>query len=311
MTVKTTIIGLTLGLGAATLVACAGDAPTGLDFPLGSLSSSSSAGGGDGSGGAGGSVPMASAQQTYVDDVHEDLAAACGACHSAGVVGAPIFMADDAEASYTALVGYPGLIAPASSSNLVLKGEHSGPALDGAGVPAGLYDNVVAWLTEEAAERGLTDTTTSGGMQTGGFDQAMDDFADCMQLEAWTGLGMELVPLQNTNKGPCLGCHGNNGVGGLVLDDDTQLTFDATKSKHNLLKYVAPAYDESGGFIGLVPANRLNEKPGEPCLFDDPDDCHPDYVLDTAARDAIDAFVTYTLDALENGTCDEPYVSSP
>src|SRR5690606_3664030 len=103
-------------------------------------------------------------------------------------------------------------------------------------------------------------------------------------------------------------CHqAPNGVGGLVLDDDTTATFAATKKKHNLLKYVTGAYDDNGKFLQLVPAGRLIEKPGEPCLFENPDDCHPDYVLSTQAIDAINGFVIHTLDALENDSCDVPY----
>jgi hypothetical protein len=297
------VAGLVLGMAVAVVAACAGEAPSGLNIPPGNPTG----GGGSDTGGSGGGAPVGSAMELYLDTVHDDFVSVCGACHSEGVVGAPVFTNDAGQVSYNLLTGFPGILGPPTSSKIVIYGAHTGPALDDVGNPPLLYDHVVAWLAKEAEERGLIDDPQQPAGPT--FEEAMLAFADCMRLDVWEGVGMYMVPVQQTNgKGPCLGCHqAPNGVGGLVLDDDTLATFNATKKKHNLLKYVTGAYDDEGKFLQLIPAGRLLEKPGEPCVFPNPDACHPSYQLDTVAIDAIVGFVQHTLDALENDTCDVPY----
>jgi len=265
---------------------------------------------GQGAAGSGSASSDAQGPEVYATQVHDDLMAGCGSCHASGAVGAPVFMDEDASTSYAMLDAYPSaLIAHPANSLLMLKGEHTGPAIDGAGTPPGLAGAVESWLTLEAEERGLV--VDDGGMDpspTGPtFDEAMDAFAACMTLSDWEGAGLGLLPNQQTQGwGPCQGCH-NTGVGGLFLSANTQQTYDETKaSKFRLQKYVAPVFDENGGFLGLTIANRLKVKGTEPCPFQDPQDCHPKFLLDPAASQAIDNFVNQVVGRLENGQCTPP-----
>jgi len=289
--------------------ACAQTPPgdVNLTFPgTGSGGSGSSASTGGTTSTASGTGPAA--QELYNSTVHEDLLVACGACHAEGAVGAPVVMDEDADASYGLLDGYiQPLIALPENSLLLLKGKHAGPALD---ETPGLEEAVMVWLTKEAEERGLEPPDLPADPPAGGttFDTAMEAFMDCMRLDVWEGMGMGLVPLNQTQgDGPCVSCH-NTGAGGLTLDDNVELTFNATKaSKYKLQKYVAPLFDDDGNFEQLAMATRLREKGSELCPFENPDDCHPKYILEPANDEAIQGFVEHTFDAIAEGTCDEPY----
>lgn len=285
-------------------VACADTPPTNINLPTSYASGSGGGGGGSSSGGA---APEATAQQLYDDGVHDDLLLACGACHAQGAVGAPVFLNSDKATSYALLEAHGSpLIHIPDNSLLLQKGEHSGPALDGPGVASELQANVVDWLLEEAKERDLEpDPEEPPGLT---FDDAMEAFADCMRQDAWDGSGMDIVPLNQTQgMGPCLGCH-NTGVGGLFLDDNSQLSFAETqKNKYRLQKYVAPGYDADGNFEKLIVSTRLLEKGSETCPFEDPDDCHPKYSLEPQNWEAIQEFVAFTLEAVEGESCDAPY----
>lgn len=264
--------------------------------------------GGQGASGTG-APPSTQGAKVYAQDVHADLLAGCGTCHADGAVGAPVFMDADPNVSYVMMEGWPNaLIAHPANSLLVLKGEHAGPALDGPGTPGGLLGAVQSWLALEAEERGLV-VDDGGEPDPVGptFDEAMGAFADCMTLSDWEGAGLGLLPAQQTQGwGPCQGCH-NTGVGGLFLSASTQQTYDETKkSKFRLQKYVAPVFDENGGFEGLTIADRLQAKGTEQCPFQDPQDCHPKYLLDPAAAQAIDSFVNQVVGRLANGQCASP-----
>ena len=127
-------------LASAALIACTGDT---INLLPDDGDDDDTADGGDGSGagtGDGGSTstttPGAGAKDFYISSVHSSLAATCNECHATGDNGGPIFMAEAAEASYNALVGFsPSLIAIPENSNLILHGEHTGPALTAAQVP--------------------------------------------------------------------------------------------------------------------------------------------------------------------------------
>ncbi|MEQ9322681.1 MAG: hypothetical protein RIF41_26180, partial [Polyangiaceae bacterium] len=165
-----------------------------------------------------------------------------------------------------------------------------------------------SWLALEAEERGLV-VDDGGEPDPVGptFDEAMGAFADCMTLSDWEGAGLSLLPAQQTQGwGPCQGCH-NTGVGGLYLSASTQQTYEETKkSKFRLQKYVAPVFDENGTFEGLTIADRLEVKGTEQCPFQDPQDCHPKYLLDPAASQAIVSFVNQVVGRLESGQCASP-----
>ncbi len=262
-------------------------------------------GGQGGAAGEGGMVAGDDAYAMYANSVHDNLVEQCGFCHNEGKVGAPEFLsADGAEVAYSRLEAHDGLIQLPASSTLLLKGEHAGPAMS-----SELHTVVTSWLTHEAEERGLVATTTTGGEPPKAtLDDALAEFAACMRLDVWNGVGMGLIPQNQTQgEGPCLGCH-NQGVGGLFLDINAELNFNQTKdNKYHLLKYVAAVYKQtSGDFDHLSVSSRLWDKGAEPSLATP---SHPKFSLLAANQKAVEDFVNYTLMAIENGTCDQPYMS--
>lgn len=78
----------------------------------------------DDSGGA-----SSGAQQIFNDKVYPSLSSTCQECHATGKSGAPVFFGNNADVTYQAISGFPGLIAPPSLSPIIQKGPHSGPAL--------------------------------------------------------------------------------------------------------------------------------------------------------------------------------------
>ena len=83
--------------------------------------------------------------------------------------------------------------------------------------------------------------------------------------------------------------------------------FEQTTKLPFLLKWVAPQIVD-GELVDLVPANRLIDKGGEPCSFDDePELCHPGYTVPPDVRDKVDAFVLESIERWKAGTCDAPY----
>ncbi|HSO31033.1 MAG TPA: hypothetical protein VLT33_00920, partial [Labilithrix sp.] len=69
------------------------------------------------------------AKKFFVDKVSASVDTTCKECHQTGKKGAPVFLGTSGSASYSAIEGFPGLIAAPSLSPIVQKGVHSGPAL--------------------------------------------------------------------------------------------------------------------------------------------------------------------------------------
>ena len=97
--------------------------------------------------------PAAIAEQLF-DALLPDLRSACGGCHSQGSL-APLWLA---APEYASVKAYEGIVtADPSTSKLLTKGRHSGPAL-----PSALRDRVEAWLTAEAKALAPAAVITTG-----------------------------------------------------------------------------------------------------------------------------------------------------
>ncbi|MBM4374704.1 MAG: hypothetical protein FJ095_06440 [Deltaproteobacteria bacterium] len=93
-------------------------------------------------------------------------------------------------ASYERLVAHPGVVALPADSALVLKGEHTGPALT-----ATQRTLVEAWLALEAKERGLDeppeDEPTVPAKTT---EETLAEFGACMRYEDFVAWEVVLLP---------------------------------------------------------------------------------------------------------------------
>ena len=191
------------------------------------------------------------------DPVTGKLRQACVLCHSVGESGAPIWLQDGPVAAYDQIDSYKSqygsqLIAIPENSELLLHGEHTGPAL------SKTQELLIRdWLELEVAERGLAPAGTgvggSGSTGTGPgptktVAQALEEWGDCMSLEDWTLTGMDQLNNQQTvGSGPCNGCH-STGQAGSFLSDNTGDTFEANRKKPYMLKMGIGAVGSNGGF---------------------------------------------------------------
>lgn len=250
-----TLLVAALAMSASTPLGCAAAPPS--DGPLLPLSNLTPAG------------------TFFVTKVYPELQLTCAFCHAApqNPVGAPQFMTFTATASYELVVAHPGVVTLPGDSVLVLKGEHTGPALT-----ATQRTLVEAWLALEAKERGLDeppeDEPTVPAKTT---EETLAEFGACMRYEDFVASKVELLAYQQTTGwGPCRGCH-NSGWGGAFIDDDEKLMFEQTRKLPFLLKYVAWTTTDKGTLKDLVQSDRLRDKGVEPCTYTGADEllCHP------------------------------------
>lgn len=259
-------------------------------------------GGSPSDGGSTGNVtPQGGAHDKFVNEVYPAIQTDCGSCHDNGANGAPIFMVPaNAEASYTSIIGFsPTLIAIPENSNLVLHGEHTGPAL----TPA--QDSLVrAWLQLEADERGLVGGVDEPEPTGPTLQEALEGFSDCMSYDDWMLTGMNTIAASQTTAGDCNGCH-NLGDGGFAANKiNDQAMFDMTRNFPFIKKLVSGTVDETGAFAGLVPALRIMNKGIEAQSCNpDLDNCHPTYSLPPQKAQAVDDFVSLTMEHYEAGGC--------
>jgi len=243
------------------------------------------------------------AKQMFINEVFPAISTDCGSCHMTGESGSPIFLGAGAEASYNAITGYsPTLIAVPDNSNLIQHGVHTGPALTT--TQRGI---VSAWLEAEAEERGLVGGGEGGGAPTGKtLTQALDEFANCMDLLEWEENMSNLPRADTANAGECSGCH-TSGDGGAFLSLNVQETFEMNQEFPYIKRLVTGTVDQNGAFAGLLPANRFVNK-GLEAQSCDPQtqNCHPTYNLPPGIKTGIETVVNNTLDRMANGDCGTP-----
>jgi hypothetical protein len=260
--------------------------------------------GGEGAGSAGTTTGATvggggEAKAMFVSNVFPAISAECGSCHTTGESGAPVFLAATGEASYTAITSYtPTLIAVPENSNLVLHGVHTGPALTGVQESA-----VSAWLQKEAEERGLVGGNPEDPPVGKTLDQALDEFANCMDLTEWSE-NLENLPRSDTaNAGECSGCH-TSGDGGAFLSLNVEETFEMNQNFPYIKRLVTGTVDENGAFNTLIPSNRFINK-GLEAQSCDPQtqNCHPTYNLPPGMKTAVETVVNNTLERWMNNEC--------
>jgi hypothetical protein len=235
------------------------------------------------------------AQQMFVNDVYPALQPSCASCHATGAGAAPIFLGNDAATSYAAIEA-SGLVADPATSQLVLHGKHTGPALT-----SSQQGTVVAWLSQEMLAR--TSGGGAGGLTSADLTAALASFGACMSYADWTQAGLDALGTMKTqNAGTCSGCH-NVGDGNFYANTDGARTFTASTKGPYVETYVMGSVDAKGGFAGLVAANVITDKAKSAAACTQGAGCHPQFTVDPALQAGIYTFVSTTLARFKINAC--------
>jgi hypothetical protein len=283
MSSKTTLLLASVSVAAALLSAAGCKKAT-----SGTSSGESASGDSDASPGA---------RDYFITKVYPSISRTCGNCHEGQSKGS-VFLTSTAEESYTKISTTIGLIAEPSKSPLV-QHQHTDTTIVLSPEQRTL---LTQWLNLEATARGL-----EGAVQKAPtLQQAYQDYANCMNYDIWTYYRMGDLPFTQTdNDGPCMGCH-TTGQGSAFLAADARLTFEKAKTFPFIQKFVVGKLDAQGNFDSLIPAGRFVEKANEPCP-DGSTTCHPSFGLPPNVANALDLFVTTTLQNIAAGTCNQPF----
>lgn len=265
--------------------------------------------------GASGGIPddgYYTAKELFDRDVYPIFSTRCTPCHSLGYNDAPMWMGVDASNSYARIEAYPKtLIAYPENSWFLLKGEHTGPALEP-------YEQVLIsdWLQAEVNERSLVGEEyygpeggggaggAGGGGMGGGpvtLSEALEQFGNCMTSEDWQATGMVNLPDQPTEFGACKSCH-FAGMGGNYLSGDATITFEKNQTFPFVLKIAVGTVDETGAFLDLVAARRHIDK-GIESQNCNQEPCHPKFMLTAEMVSAVDDFFMFTYQRWKQGAC--------
>jgi hypothetical protein len=254
------------------------------------------------SGGAGGD-----AKTFYLQKVDTPLSEGCKQCHGTGKSGAPVFFGVNGEASYTAMEGFPGLIAAPSFSPIIQKGVHSGPALTQT-----QNDLVTQWLKLEVTTRKLgADPGTPKNLRA-----AFKAFGACMDYARWKTLKLHTIAAAGTiDQGECRACH-NYGQASLWLaggtdnpndEDDNAVTFLKFREFPYVQRLVVGKVSAEGSFEGITSARRMIDKGTEAQQLQA--NSHPRFSLSSDLNTALTTYVLETISNMNTGRCQG--VSSP
>lgn len=268
-------------VAGALLLACGGgsDSETGTD-------TGTDTGGGGGEGG-GSSTDNLTADEYYREVVHPELGVSCVSCHSSGDPCTPQFMEESSKASLEALRSVPGLVTHPENSDLILHGAHTGPAL------TSVQEEIVTiWLNKERPEPPEGQSVF----------EAFADFGDCMDVDDYVSSELYKWAYQQTNAGPCGGCH-RTGEAGTWLSYNQEETFFKNAQLPWIKRMVRAEYDGNGNFIDLVASDRFVTK------VETANQCgnHPAANLDSEPerKQAVTTFVELTKARWEAGNCDD------
>jgi hypothetical protein len=253
-----------------------------------------SSSGGTSSGGGG------DAKKFFIDKVHASISESCSKCHQEAKSGAPVFLGSNAEASYTAIETFPGLLSAPNLSPLVQKGPHSGPALSSTQT-----DLITKWLTLEVTQRKLSaDPGTPKNLRA-----AFKAFGACMDYARWKELKLYTIAATNTegNQGQCRSCH-NYGQASMWLAGGTdQLerenieTFLKLGQFPYVQRLVVGRVNAEGLFEGIESSRRIVDKGTE--AQQQQANSHPRFSLPSDIANALNTFVLETISNVSANRC--------
>lgn len=247
---------------------------------------------------AGPGSTSSAAHQYFVTTAFPALSTSCGGCHTSGALGAPKFLAANAEDAYIALDNR-SLIQ--EGSLLLTKGQHasgSAPALSGEALTA-----TQAWLGMEAKER-------VGTAQPKNLLQIAADCGDQAKFPTQALTSLLTTKRNNENGDTCTGCQ-NTQCASCHLAGEASTMISDGRSTHNtsMLSF----YRGTEGitrFIGidgtrLVASNVFKVK-SDATVADQRSPAipkHPQFILDANRQAAIDAFAQDIVTKFAAGQC--------
>jgi hypothetical protein len=224
----------------------------------------------------------------------------CTSCHVTGVAGAPKYLGDSAEASYTSISKNTAVYASSAESSLLTKGAHQGsPALSDEAVAA-----AKKWLDAEfPPEAAPGEAAPEGGGSVVGFNSAIQEFIKCMAQDDWEQHMKNYPFLQTQTVGNCAGCH-HSGNAGTFLNADVNITFKAMKTVPYVYRLVQAVY-EGDSIVDLAPSNRLIDKGQITTDCFDPNNviCHDTYNVPKIQAQGLKNFQTLTAGKLDGLKC--------
>lgn len=241
----------------------------------------------------GGTTAGNDAQKFYFEKVNASIDTTCQECHKTGKNGAPVFLGVSAQASYTAIEGFPGLISPPSFSPLLQKGPHSGPALTQTQT-----DLVTQWLKLEVTQRKLNaDPGTPKNLRA-----AFKAFGQCMDYDRWIELKLNTIGATTTkdNQGTCISCH-NAGQASMFWGTDKDETFLKMREFPYVQRLIVGRVNKEGLFDGLEASRRITLKGTE--AQQPQSNTHPRFDLASDLAGNLDIYVLETLRNLTDNRC--------
>lgn len=198
--------------------------------------------------GCGSSGGDAGSKAFFTSKVYPAVEPTCAGCHATGKDGAPVWLADNPDGSYTAVQQMTGLVAPPSISPLIQHGAHVGPALTD--VQTSL---VSQWLVMEVGP----DTTQLAPTD---LRDSFARFGQCMDYGEWVSLGLDNIAQTGTSGAAhCTSCH-NEGLASVFLNDDPAATFTHLTKFPFVERLVTGTVNDQGQFAGIVDARRFIDK---------------------------------------------------
>ena len=239
------------------------------------------------------SASASGAKAMFTSKVFPSLQPTCKGCHQGGERGAPVFIAANGDTTYTAIEGFPGLIAVPSISPLIQKGPHSGP-----GLTTDQVDVVTQWLKLEATERKLSDDPG----QPQNLRSAFKAFGACMDYNRWIALKLDTLAKNTTenNQGQCMSCH-NYGMASMWLSADPAETFLKLREFPYVQRLVVGSVNDKGEFQGLSFSRRILDKGTE--AQQPQSNSHPRYSFPSDLSANLTTFVNETISNLSAGRC--------
>lgn len=233
------------------------------------------------------------AKKFYVDKVNASVAQTCKDCHQTSKSGAPVFLGANAEASYLAIEGFPGLISAPNVSPLLQKGVHSGPALTQTQA-----DLVTQWLKLEVTSRKLgADPGTPKNLRA-----AFKAFGACMDYQRWIDLKLDTIGTTDTenNQGRCISCH-NYGQASMWLSASKEETFLKMREFPYIQRLIVGRVNKEGAFEGLEASRRILDKGTE--AQQPQSNTHPRYALSSELEKNLNTYVLETVSNLAANRC--------
>ncbi|MFO0674458.1 MAG: hypothetical protein U0235_33415 [Polyangiaceae bacterium] len=232
------------------------------------------------------------AHQFFVDKVFPSLNV-CVTCHATGNLGAPKFLATDANGAYQGIDAH-GLIQ--DQSLLLTKGTHAGgsaPALD-----ANQSSLITQWLALEAKERvGQAAPVNILEKMGSCLDKTLFDAIQFQQLRTTKRDNENANNCTGCNQTPCRSCH-TGGDGGFYMAVGSALdqeTFTESQKAKYIVKYI--------GLNGTTPvASNAIKLKGQATTTDRPYS-HPMFTVPDDMQARIDAFVTAAITKYQNKQC--------